>query len=59
MIPLPLKPLDQRQPVIRQKLAVLHPSNPEFTQIGEMLKRNLEPDQFSVNVIPFRSEVDL
>ena len=46
-------------PQIRHKLAILHPDTFEFIQIGEMLKSNLEPDQFLVTLIPFRSEVEL
>jgi hypothetical protein len=44
---------------MRLKLAVLHPSAREFAAIAQMLKRNLEPDQFNVTVIEFKSEHDL
>lgn len=42
-------------PPMRLKLAVLHPNTPEFVNIGEMLKRNLDPDQFNVTIIIFKS----
>lgn len=46
-------------PIYKSKLAILHPSTPEFNEIGEVLKRNLEPDQFLVTIIPFKSEHEL
>lgn len=46
-------------PPMRLKLAVLHPQTPEFVNIGEMLKRNLEPDQYNVTIIIFKSEHEL
>jgi hypothetical protein len=59
-VPLALRDIPKYDPIIRQKLAILHPNTFEFTQIGEMLRSNLEPDQFSeVTLIPFRTEVDL
>jgi hypothetical protein len=56
-IPGVLRDKPKPQPIIRGKLAILHPNALEFTQIGEVLKANLDPDQFSVMLIPFRSEI--
>jgi hypothetical protein len=44
---------------MRLKLAILHPNSKEFASIGQMLKRNLEPDQFNVTLIEFKSEHEL
>ena len=57
-IPLPISEIP-KPPLKIQKLAILHPSTFEFIQIGEVLKNNLEPDQFAVTLIPFKTEMDL
>lgn len=40
-------------------LAILHLNNPEFRQLSEVLKSNLEPKQYNTTLIGFGNEVEL
>lgn len=45
--------------VKRHHLALLYLDNPEFRAIADMMKSNLEPEQYTVKLIPFRNEHEL
>jgi hypothetical protein len=40
-------------------LAVLSPDIPEFKNLGEMMRSNFEPEQYTVKLISFRNEHEL